>query len=97
MTEFEPIFDRVLIERVESNLQKKVEKVGLILPDNVKDTYKAMQGVLVKCGDDCHDRVKEMIGKEVLFNRFSGDEIKLNGKEYLLATDRDIFGEIRND
>lgn len=97
MTDFVPIFDRVLIERVDSNLQKKTEKMGLILPDNVKDDYKSMQGVLIKVGDGCADCVKDLLGKEVLFNRYSGDEIKLDGKEYLLATDTDIFGEIKND
>jgi chaperonin GroES len=96
-TTFEPIFDRVVIERVDSNLQKRTEKAGLILPENVKDDYKSMQGILVKVGDGCADCVKDLLGKEVLFNRYSGDEIKLDGKEYLLATDRDIFGEIRHD
>lgn len=97
MTEFAPIFDRVLIERVDSSLQKKTEKMGLVLPDSVKDDYKSMQGILVKVGDGCADCVMDLLGKEVLFNRYSGDEIKLDGKEYLLATDRDIFGEIKND
>lgn len=96
-TDFVPIFDRVLIERVNSNLQKRTEKAGLILPDNVKEDYKSMQGILVKVGDGCADCVKDLLGKEILFNRFSGDEIKLDGKEYLLATDRDIFGEIKHD
>lgn len=97
MIEFEPIFDRILIRRVDSNLQKKTEAIGLVLPDKVKDEYKAMQGVLIKCGPECHESVHALLGKEVLFNRFSGDEIKLNGEEFLLATDRDIFGGITND
>ena len=94
---FNPIFDRVLIKRDDSSLQKKVGKVGLILPDNVKESYKASQGTLVKCGLDCHDDVKELLGKSVLFNRYSGDEITLNGEEYLLASDRDIFGGLEDD
>lgn len=94
---FEPIFDRVIIKRVDSNLQKKTEKIGLVLPDKVKDEYKAMQGIIVKCGPECHESVQALLGKEVLFNRYSGDEIKLNGEEFLLATDRDIFGGVTHD
>lgn len=91
---FEPIFDRVLIKRNDSALQKKTEKAGLILPDNVSEKYKSSIGTLVKCGDGCAEEVKALTGKLVLFARYSGDEIKLNDEEFLLATDRDIFGGI---
>jgi len=97
MIKFEPIFDRVLIKRADSSLQKKVSKVGLVLPDNMKDNYKASQGTLVKCGGGCDDEVKDLLGREVLFNRYSGDEITLNGEEFLLASDRDIFGGLEDD
>lgn len=97
MISFTPIFDRVLIRRCDSSLSKKVSKAGLILPDNVKESYKASQGEIVTCGEDCHEDVKNLIGKEVLFARYSGDEIVLNGEEFILLSDRDIFGGIRND
>lgn len=89
------IFDRVLIERSDSNTQKKMAKSGLILPDTVE--YKASQGRLIQCGDGCDDAVKALVGKDVLFTKFSGDEVKLNGKEFLLATDRDILGGLEDD
>lgn len=94
MINFTPIFDRVLIRRHDSALQKKTEKAGLILPDNAKDKYKSSIGTLVLCGADCHEDVQNLLGKAVLFARYSGDEIKLNDEEFLLATDRDIFGGI---
>ena len=94
MIKFEPIFDRVLIKRSDSALEKKTGKAGLVLPDSVKDKYKASIGTLVKCGADCHEDVQNLLGKTVLFARYSGDEIKLNDEEFLLATDRDIFGGI---
>jgi len=94
MITFEPIFDRVLIKRCDSALEKKTGKAGLVLPDSVKDKYKASMGTLVKCGVDCHKDVQNLLGKTVLFARYSGDEIKLNDEEFLLATDRDIFGGI---
>lgn len=94
MISFTPIFDRVLIKRSDSALEKKTEKAGLLLPDSVKDKYKSSMGTLVQCGADCHENVQKLLGKTVLFARYSGDEIKLNDTEYLLATDRDIFGGI---
>ena len=94
MISFTPIFDRVLIKRDDSALQKKTGKAGLILPDSVSDKYKSSLGTLVKCGIDCHEDVQNLLGKTVLFARYSGDEIKLNDEEFLLATDRDIFGGI---
>lgn len=94
MISFTPIFDRVLIKRHDSALKKKTEKAGLIMPDTVDDKYKSSIGTLVKCGEDCHEDVQNLLGKSVLFARYSGDEIKLNDEEFLLATDRDIFGGI---
>jgi len=89
---FSPIFDRVLIDRDCSGLEKKTGKAGLILPDNVKDKYKSSEGILILCGEECDDSVKALLGKKILFARYSGDDITLDGKEYVLATDRDIFG-----
>lgn len=94
MISFTPIFDRVLIKRHDSALQKKTEKAGLILPDTVTDKYKSSIGTLVQCGEGCAEEVLSLIGKSVLFARYSGDEIKVNDEEFLLATDRDIFGGI---
>lgn len=95
MISFTPIFDRVLIKRSDSNTQKRMKSSGLVMPDTVD--YKASQGTLVQCGDGCHDDVKALLGKEVLFARYAGDEIKLNNEEFLLATDRDVFGGLEDD
>lgn len=92
MSKFTPIFDRVVIKRVDSALKKKTDKAGLILPDTVKDTYQASQGTLLQCGNTCADEVKALVGKEVLFAGFSGQDMKIDGEDVLLATDRDIFG-----
>lgn len=94
MINFTPIFDRVVIKRHDSALEKKTQKAGLILPEKISDQYKSSVGTLVMCGDGCADEVKDLIGKSVLFARYSGDEIKVNDEEFLLATDRDIFGGI---
>lgn len=94
---FTPIFDRVVIKRVDSSLKSNATKAGLVLPDTVSESYKSSQGILVMCGDSCADEVKDLIGKEILFARYSGDEIKLNGEEFLLATDRDVFGGLNDE
>lgn len=97
MISFTPFFDRVVIQRDISALETKATKAGLVLPDTTKSEYKASQGILISCGDSCDDIVKQYIGKKVLFNRYSGDDLVLNGKEYLLASDRDILGGLDND
>lgn len=95
--QFAPIFDRVLIKRDDSSLQRKTEKSGLVLPDQIKDKYQSSEGTLVKCGNDCHPDVIAMIGEKVLFAKFSGDDLTLNNENFVLATDKDIFGGISND
>jgi len=97
MTSFIPFFDRVVIQRDTSALEKKVTKAGLLLPDKTKDEYKASQGTLISCGDSCDDAVKQYVGKKVLFNRFAGDDLVLDGKEFLLCSDRDILGGLDDD
>jgi co-chaperonin GroES (HSP10) len=94
---FIPIFDRVLIKREKSALERKIEKAGLHTPDQVSDSYKSSEGVLVKCAEDCDERVIALTGKRVLFARFSGDDIKLGDEEFVLATDTDIFGELKDE
>lgn len=92
---FEPIFDRVLIQREKSALERRAEKSGLHLTDQTKDTAKSSEGILIKCAPDCADEVKSLVGKRILCSRYSGDEIKIDGQEFWLATDTDIFGELK--
>ena len=92
--DFNPIFDRVLIKREKSNIEKRADRAGIIMTDQSKSNFQASEGVLVKCGDGCHEDVKNMIGKAILFSKFSGDDIKIGNNEYVLATDKDVFGEI---
>ena|SRR3990167_662185 len=92
---FFPIFDRVLIKREKSAIERKVSGAGLVMADATKDTYKSSEGVLIKCADDCDGQVKKLTGKRVLFARYSGDDITVNGEEFVLATDTDIFGELK--
>lgn len=92
---FDPVFDRVLIKREKSALERKVSKAGLLAPDTVKDSYKSSEGILIKCSDDCDERVKALSGKRILFARYAGDDIKVHDEEFVLATDTDVFGELK--
>jgi len=90
---FRPLHDRVLVQREESE-----EKTagGIIIPDTAKE--KPMQGKVVAAGSGSRDEqgkvtpldVKE--GDVVLFGKWSGTEIKLDGQDYLIMKESDIMG-----
>ena len=90
---FRPLHDRVLVQRVESE-----EKTagGIIIPDTAKE--KPMQGKVVAVGCGSRDEqgkvqpldVKE--GDSILFGKWSGTEVKLDGTEYLIMKESDIMG-----
>ena len=92
---FIPIFDRVLIKRELSALERRAAKSNIIVTDKTKDITKSSEGILIKCAPDCADEVKALEGKRILCSRYSGDEITVNGEEFWLATDSDVFGELK--
>jgi chaperonin GroES len=93
--EFRPLHDRVLIRRIESD-----EKTagGIIIPDTAKE--KPMEGEVVSCGpgargDDGKIRPLELKkGDRVLFGKWSGTEVKLDGQELIIMKESDIMGVI---
>jgi chaperonin GroES len=88
-----PLRDRILIERVEEQEQKIG---GIIVPDTAKE--KPQQGRVVAVGKGrVNDKgdvfpldVKE--GDLVLFGKYSGSEIKIEGKEYLIVREEEVLG-----
>ncbi|MAN13586.1 co-chaperone GroES [Alterinioella nitratireducens] len=92
---FAPLHDRVLVERIESD-----EKTagGLIIPDSAKE--KPAEGKVVAVGagakDEDGDRIAMDVkeGDKVLFGKWSGTEITLDGKELLIMKESDILGII---
>jgi len=92
---FTPLHDRVLVRRVESE-----EKTagGLIIPDTAKE--KPAEGIVVAVGEGARDEdgkripmdVKE--GDKILFGKWSGTEITLDGQEMLIMKESDIMGII---
>jgi len=92
---FTPLHDRVLVERVESD-----EKTagGLIIPDSAKE--KPAEGLVIAVGagakDDDGERIAMDVkeGDKILFGKWSGTEITLDGKELLIMKESDIMGII---
>ncbi len=94
---FKPLHDRVLVRRVESD-----EKTagGLIIPDSAKE--KPAEGIVVAVGagakDDDGDRIAMDVkeGDKILFGKWSGTEVSIDGEELLIMKESDIMGIIED-
>ena len=90
---FRPLHDRILVRRVES--QEKT-KGGIIIPDSAKE--KPSQGQVVAVGPGGRDEAGKLIpidlkvGNKVLFGKWSGTEVKLDGEELIIMKESDIMG-----
>jgi chaperonin GroES len=90
---FKPLHDRVLVRRTEGD-----EKTsgGLIIPDSAKE--KPAEGEVVSCGDGVRKDSGELIdmavstGDRVLFGKWSGTEVTVDGEELLIMKESDILG-----
>lgn len=87
---FKPNEDRVLVEAAPAE-QKTAS--GLYIPDNAKE--KPQRGKVIAVGEGLKDKpVTVKVGDEVLYGKYSGTEITIDGKEYLIMRNSDIFGII---
>lgn len=90
---FRPLHDRILVERVES---EEVTKGGIILPDTAKE--KPQQGKIIAVGSGKRTEDGKIIplelkaGDTILFGKYSGSEIKIEGIEYLIMKEDDVLG-----
>jgi chaperonin GroES len=90
---FRPLHDRVLVSRLEG---KETTKGGIIIPDTAKE--KPMEGKVVAVGTGYHTedgKVRPLAvtaGDTVVFNKWSGTEITIDGTEYLVMKESDIMG-----
>jgi chaperonin GroES len=90
---FRPLHDRVVVKRIESD-----EKTagGIIIPDTAKE--KPQQGEVIAVGPGGRDETGKLIpidvktGDTVLFGKWSGTEVKIDGVEYLIMKESDIMG-----
>lgn len=90
-----PLNDRVLVKRLEG---EEVTKGGIIIPDSAKE--KPIEGEIVATGsgklNDKGERVAIDLkaGDKVLFSKYGGTEVKLDGEDYLIMREDDILGVI---
>lgn len=92
---FKPLHDRVLVKRVQSD---EKTKGGLIIPDTAKE--KPAEGEIVAVGEGARKDSGELIapsvktGDRVLFGKWSGTEVTVDGQELLIMKESDILGII---
>ena len=84
---FEPLGDRVLVERVE---QKNTTSSGIIIPDSAKE--KPLNATVVAVSKEVEDIA---VGDTVVFAKYSGSEITIDAKEYLVMNIDDLLGILR--
>ena len=92
---FRPLHDRVAVKRVE---EEQKTKGGLIIPDTAKE--KPMQGEVLAVGPGARNEKGELtaldvkVGDRILFGKWSGTEVKLDGDELLIMKESDLMGVI---
>jgi chaperonin GroES len=92
---FRPLHDRILVRRVES--QEKT-KGGIIIPDTAKE--KPSEGEVVAIGTGARNEAGQIqaldvkAGDRILFGKWSGTEIKINGEDLLIMKESDVLGII---
>ncbi len=92
---FLPLHDRVLVRRIEG---EEKTKGGLIIPESAKE--KPAEGVVVACGEGARKDSGELIemavkaGDHVLFGKWSGTEVTLDGEDMMIMKESDILGII---
>lgn len=90
---FKPLHDRVLVRRIASD---EKTKGGLIIPDSAKE--KPSEGEVIACGPGARKDSGELIemavkaGDRILFGKWSGTEVKIDGEELLIMKESDILG-----
>ena len=95
-TNITPLHDRVIIRRIEDSTDKTAG--GLFIPDTAKE--KPQEGEVIAAGDGKYkeDGTRQTLdvkkGDRVLFGKYSGSEIKLDGEEYIIMREDEILGII---
>ena len=93
---FRPLHDRVVVERIDAEAKSGG---GIIIPDTAKE--KPSQGEIVAVGPGGRDEAGKLIpidlkkGDRVLFGKWSGTEVKLDGVDYLIMKESDIMGVLQ--
>jgi chaperonin GroES len=90
---FRPLHDRILVRRVES---EDKTKGGIIIPDTAKE--KPQEGEVIAVGPGARNEAGQIqaldvkVGDRILFGKWSGTEIKINGEDLLIMKESDVMG-----
>ena len=90
---FRPLHDRVVVRRLES---EEKTKGGIIIPDTAKE--KPQEGEIIAVGSGARDEAGKLVpldvkkGDRVLFGKWSGTEVKIDGQDLLIIKESDIMG-----
>jgi chaperonin GroES len=93
MTKFRPLGDRVLVKRIK---EEERTKGGIVIPDTAKE--KPQEGKVIAVGKGKHGDDGKLIplevrsGDKILFGKYSGSEVKLDGEEHMIMREEDILG-----
>ena len=92
---FRPLHDRVVVKRVEAEAKSKG---GIIIPDTAKE--KPQEGEIIAAGPGARDESGKLVpldlkaGDRVLFGKWSGTEVKIDGEDLLIMKESDVMGVI---
>jgi chaperonin GroES len=95
MKKFRPLHDRVVVKRIEADSKTKS---GIIIPDSAQE--KPSEGEVVAVGSGGRDEAGKLIpidvkvGDRILFGKWSGTEVKIDGQDLLIMKESDIMGII---
>ena len=94
-TRVRPLQDRIIVRRVEKNEERSAG--GIIIPDTAKE--KPQEGKVVAVGPGRREDGKVLsvdvkVGDRILFGKYAGSEIKLDGEEHLILREEDVLGVI---
>ena len=92
---FRPLHDRVVVRRIES---EEKTSGGIIIPDTAKE--KPQEGEIIAAGPGARDEAGKLVpldvraGDRILFGKWSGTEVKIDGEELLIMKESDVMGVI---
>ena len=90
LVNFKPLADRVLIEPAAA---EETTASGIIIPDSAKE--KPQRGVVVAVGPGKKDEPTAVkVGETVLYGKFSGTDLSIDGKDYMIMREADILGKV---
>ncbi len=93
---FKPLHDRIVVRRLE---QEQKTAGGIIIPDSAQE--KPIEGEVLAIGDGARDENGKLqplsvkAGDRIIFGKWSGTEVKIDGKELLIMKESDVFGIVQ--